>query len=900
MLPQDPRAASSQGSVDARGRDTLDRESVSGAADTVSSQGSVDARRRGTFDRESMSEAAGDARADALPQQLGRYHVLGRLGSGGMGVVYSAYDPDLDRRVAVKLLRPDHRGRDSQIRLLREAQALARLSHPNVVQVYDTGALGEQVFIAMEFVRGVDLHTWLAGQRSVEEILRNFVAAGRGLAAAHDAGLVHRDFKPENVLVGEDGRVCVADFGLARDDGAVAVEGGSGVSRPLDLSLTVTGVLLGTPTYMSPEQHEGRVADARSDQFSFCVALWEALYGARPFAGDNHAALATAVRLGQIRDPPADARAPRRFAAVLRRGLAVDPAQRYPNMHALLAALAPASRRGRVVAGLALVGLVGGAGLAFADWRARVAEACSGGAVEVAAVWSDADHGAVQQVLAGGPDPELAGRVVAGLDTYAAAWAGAHREACLAHRRGEQSSGLLDARMRCLHGRRVALASAARLLSVRSESPPDAAQVVARLPSVAPCSDVGVVMAELPPPEDPAVAAAVAGVEERLAGARTLAYAGEFAAAEATAEAAVGEARALEYPPLLAASLLTLGAIEMDRPGGDAEAAEHLDEATAVGLAARHDAVAAESLARQVFVEVAGLGRTEVARSQVPLARALAQRLPDPAAALARAYHNEGVMHKAAADQPRALEAFTRAVAEADRATDVDPIERANYLASLASVTEDPQRREALLARNEAELTALLGPMHPRVLSRRLFRARWTRDLAAAREEVQAICAALRERTPEDIERHASCNYMLGHIEARLGRTEEAGAALEETRRFAAGLPAEHHNHLLARGAEALAAVLAGEHVKAVAAVDAGVAEFGRYGDLPWIAAELAELELTRGRALLALQRRDEAIAALQRAVAGLSAPHPGQGFTLTQLWLADARALLVEAGVAP
>jgi tetratricopeptide (TPR) repeat protein len=481
----------------------------------------------------------------------------------------------------------------------------------------------------------------------------------------------------------------------------------------------------------------------------------------------------------------------------------------------------------------------------------------------------------------------------------AAAWAGAHREACLAHRRGEQSSALLDARMRCLHARRVALASAARLLSIRSESPPDAAQVVARLPSVAPCSDVGVVMAELPPPEDPAVAAAVAGVEERLAGARTLMYAGEFAAAEATAEAAVGEARRLEYPPLLAASLLTLGAIEMEGPGA-IESADHFDEATAVALAVRHDAVAAESLARRIFVEVADIGRTEVARFQVPLARALAERLPNPAAALARAYHNEGVVHLAAADRPRAIEAFTRAVAEAERAADIDPIERSNYLAKLALVTADQQRREALLARNEAELAELLGPMHPIVLARRLWRARWTPDLATAREHLQATCAALRERTPDDVESCARCNYMLAHIEVRLGRPTEAGAALAETRRCAVGLPAEHHNQLFARGAEALAAVLAGEHAPAVAAVDAGLAVFGRYGDRPWIAAELAELELTRGRALLALQRRDEAIAALQRAVAGLSAPHPGQDATLTQLWLADARALLVEAGASP
>ncbi|MFY0533204.1 hypothetical protein [Nannocystis pusilla] len=171
-------------------------------------------------------------------------------------------------------------------------------------------------------------------------------------------------------------------------------------------------------------------------------------------------------------------------------------------------------------------------------------------------------------------------------------------------------------------------------------------------------------------------------------------------------------------------------------------------------------------------------------------------------------------MHLATGDRPRAIEAFTRAVAEADRAADVDPIERTNYLASLASVTADPQRRQALLARNEAELTALLGPMHPRVLSRRLLRARLAPDLAAARENLQALCPALRERTPDDVERYAACTYMLGHVEVRLGRAAEAGAALAETRRSAAGLPADHHPQLFARGAEALAAELAGSTPK--------------------------------------------------------------------------------------
>src|SRR3954453_18295126 len=160
---------------------------------------------------------------------VGRYVVLERIGSGGMGVVYAAYDPELDRKVALKLLRPDRAGAvgEAALRLQREAQAIARLSDPHVVAVYDAGTLGEQVFVAMEFVEGRTLREWLKAEpRSWSEILKAFLAAGRGLAAAHDAGLVHRDFKPDNVLLGGDGRVKVADFGLARPVGEADPDGG--------------------------------------------------------------------------------------------------------------------------------------------------------------------------------------------------------------------------------------------------------------------------------------------------------------------------------------------------------------------------------------------------------------------------------------------------------------------------------------------------------------------------------------------------------------------------------------------------------------------------------------------------------------------------------------------------
>jgi serine/threonine protein kinase len=243
--------------------------------------------------------AGTSARDDAAPlprgAPLGRFVVLDVLGVGGMGVVYAAYDPDLDRKVALKRLRPQASAHqtdaDARDRLLREAQAMARLSHANVVRVYEVVREGDEAYIAMEYVAGETLGAWSrAAPRTPDEILSVFTAAGRGLAAAHAVDVVHRDFKPDNVLVDSDGRVCVGDFGLARQLGesAPASEGATDVAngrRALEVTITRTGTVVGTPAYMAPEQHTGSATDARTDQFGFCVALYEALYGERPFGG---------------------------------------------------------------------------------------------------------------------------------------------------------------------------------------------------------------------------------------------------------------------------------------------------------------------------------------------------------------------------------------------------------------------------------------------------------------------------------------------------------------------------------------------------------------------------------------------------------------------------------------
>ncbi|HVZ73445.1 MAG TPA: protein kinase, partial [Polyangia bacterium] len=296
---------------------------------------------------------------------IGRYVVLDLVGHGAMGEVYAAFDPQLNRKIALKLLKAGAAGADTATasrRMLREAKAIARLSHPNIVVVHDAGTIDERVFIAMEFVEGQTVSEWLrTARRDRREILDVFRAAGRGLVAAHAAGLVHRDFKPQNVMVASDGAVRVMDFGLASEsDDAAAVDGTAMVDAPaldgtVGAAMTRTGTLLGTPAYMAPEQFLTQPADARSDQFSFCVALYEALYGERPFEGETVLELARRVGEGRVRDAPARSGVPSRLRRILLRGLRRARDERFPSMEALLAELArdPEKERRRVMAAVA-------------------------------------------------------------------------------------------------------------------------------------------------------------------------------------------------------------------------------------------------------------------------------------------------------------------------------------------------------------------------------------------------------------------------------------------------------------------------------------------------------------------------------------------------------------------
>jgi len=312
-------------------------------------------------------------------RSVSRYRVLERVAAGSMGVVYRAKDRHLGRDVALKVLRLDgrHQRRDESVvraRFVQEARAMARLSHPNVVPIYAIETAGGHLVIAMEYVPGQTLAEWLQVPRPWTEIVEVMLEAGEGLAAAHAAGAVHRDFKPHNVLVGDDGRVRVTDFGLALvrgepDEDTIDEACDPPSGDPLH-SLTRTGMSVGTPAYMAPEQHCGRSIDPRSDQFAFCATLYEALYGTRPFRGRDAMELSLAKRRLRLCRPPRPVRLPGWLTAVVRRGLAAQPEDRFDSMRALLDALR-GSRRPRTtlaVVGGAMIGVLVGAGVATFTW----------------------------------------------------------------------------------------------------------------------------------------------------------------------------------------------------------------------------------------------------------------------------------------------------------------------------------------------------------------------------------------------------------------------------------------------------------------------------------------------------------------------------------------------------
>jgi tRNA A-37 threonylcarbamoyl transferase component Bud32/tetratricopeptide (TPR) repeat protein len=549
---------------------------VTGSDDDATLVGTHDHRVTGDVAKPELRITRGDA--------IGRYIAVQPIGRGANGIVWSAYDSDLDRKVAIKLLAQpiDERG-DRRQQLLAEAQAMAKIHHPNVVAVYDVGTHAGHLYIAMEFVEGTTLGRWCKDTtRTQAEILDAYTAAARGLADAHRAGVVHRDFKPDNVLVDRDDRVRVADFGLA----APTPTGDAGRRRPKEHAAS------GTPAYMSPEHHAGTV-NAQSDQFSFCVALCEALTSRRPFVGATLAELAAAT-VGGALDPGVVRRLPSRVRGVVLRGLSSMPADRHASMDALALELERA-RRPRwpwMLAAVGAVAILGGAWAVF-EPAASVGD-CVRGADRIAAVWTKTQRSQIR--VARGEYTEAYAASVAEhlgseLDAYAKRWADLHDRTCAADHGVPASDATAVTRRACVEDRFASFTGAAGLVTTREIDVDATYRLLEVLPDPAECERVDVVAWE-PVPADPELAAQVASIRDRLRDVKLRHAAGEVTTAVDDANAIVAAAREAAYPHLVATALVELASFD-DDAGHTDDARRHLDEAMELALAAGHDWLAA-------------------------------------------------------------------------------------------------------------------------------------------------------------------------------------------------------------------------------------------------------------------------------------------------------------------
>jgi tetratricopeptide (TPR) repeat protein len=665
--------------------------------------------------------------------KIGRFAVLETLGAGGMGVVLAAYDPQLDRRVAIKMLH-DNISESHGARLEREARAMAQLNHPNVVTVHETGMFEGRLYIAMEFVEGQTLAAWLrARPRERGEILDVLVQAGRGLAAAHAVGLVHRDFKPDNVLVGNDGRVRVSDFGLVSEVGessdhhaamtpvenqrkAIAIEPRRGGAPTAKSSLTVTGALMGTPLYMAPEQHDGRSADAKADQFSYCVTLWQALCDQAPYGADTYEDLVRNVTGGKLRPPPRGARVSNKIRAILTRGLSSTPADRYPSMQALLDVLERARRpiRWPIYAGVA--GVAATAAVVGVMALGGESDRCAAGAARIANVWDDKR----KQTIAGvamsptiARSGELWKMIEANVDRFASSWTARHRAICEA----TQSAEMLDLRMRCLDRRLVDLDA----LAVRLAEPPTAESLnravdaTAALHGLDDCDDIERLRNAAPLPDDPAARTRIVEIERALAEAEALDKLGRYAQAREIVAPLVVNARASSYPPVVARAVLLRAGLEY-RAGDLAAAEKTYAEAAEAAATAKDDRRLAQSWIDLMNVHVAQ-GRHADALGLVTVARTSAARVADDVRLGARFANTLAGIHLAKGEYAEAKVEYEKALDFVRRDGPDSPLlgHALNNLGTALWYTGDVDGAEKHIDEARVRFVARHGTEHPTV-----------------------------------------------------------------------------------------------------------------------------------------------------------------------------------------
>ncbi len=718
--------------------------------------------------------------------RLGRYRVVGRLGRGGMGTVYAAVDEQLDRRVALKVLH-SHVSEVREQRLRREAQALARLQHPNVVQVYSVERAHGRLFIAMELVEGQTLARWHAEPRSWQECVEAYLQAGEGLAAAHAKGLVHRDFNPNNCIVESGGHVRVLDFGLVLD-ASEPEESPLSASEPgrdpgeaeSPSRLTAVDEVLGTWSYMPFEMLEGRTATALSDQYSFCVSLYEALFGERPYAAQTAFELILELEEGQLQPPPSGRAVPRWLRRVLTRGLSVRPEDRWPSMEALLERLRPRRRAWRWAAPAGVVAATAIA-VGVASWSSD-ATRCTSAADRLDGIWDAATRAAVERrVLATDVEhaPETWARMQTGLDDYATAWIEGHGEACAdAERDASTEEGLLDQRMRCLDGRRRAL----RALVVAfgdsdASSLSRAVSAIDRLPAVGRCADEAFVRGQSALPADPQQRAQLEALEDRLASARALANAGRYSKALEAVVALETAVEQLGHPPLTVALVLERGVV-LRELGRYRDAVEWLERAYFEGKELGLDEEPLTASFQLSFIFGMRLREQEPARTWLGHARAEAERSGDRLRH-AQVLGQEAVL-EASGGNLEQVEAFEAALELLREARGPDHLAVAPMLKNLGTLhLQRAEYGEAteVLERALAIEERALGPRHPRLSGTLTNLGAVYHSRGMAQEAVQAMTRALtideRYLEPEHPGLARSLDS-LGNAEATVGRIDEA------------------------------------------------------------------------------------------------------------------------------
>ncbi len=605
---------------------------------------------------------------------LGRYVLLEKLGSGGMGEVFAAYDPQLDRKVALKLLRSGSLSADEgKARLVREAQAMARLQHPNVAAVHDVGTFDERVFVAMEFIEGETLSEWLRGQREWKEVVRLFIQCGNGLSAAHRAGIVHRDFKPDNVLIGSDGRPRVVDFGLARQS-HTPMENRLArpmADAPMDVGfgspITRDGAVMGTPGYMAPEQLNGLTTDARSDQFAFSVALYEALYGKRPFGGTTLKAHAAEIEAQKLAAVPEGTDVPSHVHDTVLRGLSADPGKRFESIDQMIEKLRPrrvATAGKRLIAALIVLSIIGLVAVSYGVFASQKLQVCSGSEKKLAGIWDEPSKARLKAAFLSTNAPFVAESwrlVETSLNKYTRTWITASAEACEAARlRRTDTEEDYQRKLRCLDGRVQHLKSITkRLESADRIVVTNSISLVKGLDPVETCLDVAALAAHprlggRPNDKEDALGQA-------LLDARTLHDSGKYAkGVEVLTQVLATESAGSQQGSIAEAKLL-LGRLQA-RAGLAKEAEATLLAAAVAAQTTGEASLAARAFSRLAMVVGSMGGHFDDAHTWQQLAVAAASRVASDKEIEAELSSNAGIVALAENEPKRAYDEFKNAL----------------------------------------------------------------------------------------------------------------------------------------------------------------------------------------------------------------------------------------------